>query len=480
MNLAAPARRLWAHGSRWRWLVLGALGLAIAACGAVLGPLHNGAFAVPSGLAHVAVAPRPLGDQGAASAIDGAAAGDAGRQPALNAAHGPEGRLIAAYAAVGAGDGRRALEIAASLVTDHPEFALAQLLYGDLLATRAGMPSAFGIDQRGITTPAEDRRLALVDEAQRRLEALRERPPPGRVPAEFALLPSSVTHAIAVDASRSRLYLFKNGPDGLRLERDFYVSVGKQGIAKAVEGDKRTPLGVYWITAALPQSRLDERFGSGALRFNYPNAWDRIQGRTGTGLYLHGVPPSVLNHAPWATDGCVAMANDDIEQLLKTLVVGATPVLIAKQLDWVHPAETQHMAADFRSAFAAWDEARRRSDSVALERWYGRDVPVPSETLKDMAERTELSFIAWRGDASPLMVVTARGAGGISYRQYWMRADGEWRIAFDGAVANGDAMPLRAAVASRGAEGRAGAKSRHRALVDAKKRSNQDSGARRA
>jgi L,D-transpeptidase YnhG len=446
VNWLDPALRirLSAHARPWRWAGLGTLAL-VAACSAVLVPLQGSTPLPQPGAAQAAVARwAPPGIAPATIADDG----DLLRS--ITQADGPEARLIAAYVALGAGDGRRAFDLVAALVRDRPEFALAQLLYGDLLATRAGVPSSFGLDGKATATAADERRLALHDEALRRLTALRERPPAGKLPAEFALLPSSVQYAVAVDTSRSRLYLFKNGRAGLALERDVYVSIGKLGIAKLVEGDKRTPLGVYWITAALPQAQLDERFGSAALRFNYPNAWDRLQGRTGTGLYLHGVPPNVLTHVPRATDGCVAMANEDVGRLLKTLDLDTTPIVIARELNWVAPAEAQQTAAEFRPAYLAWDNARRSGDAKDLALWYDDNVAVPAETAQDNRERGDVSFVAWYGDDTPVMVVTNRRAGDgpvAAFRQYWVQRNGQWRIRFDGPVSTSEAGPARPAPA---------------------------------
>jgi len=443
-RLEAPRLRLPARARPWRWAGLGTLAL-VAACSAVLVPLQGSTPLPQPGAAQAAAVARwvPPAASPTTSTTD---AGDLLRSIAQ--ADGPEGRLIAAYVALGSGDGRTAFALVAALVRDHPEFALAQLLYGDLLATRAGVPSSFGLDGKAAATDADERRLALHDEAVRRLAALRERPPAGKVPAEFALLPPSIQHAVAVDTSRSRLYLFKNGPAGLVLERDVYVSIGKLGIAKLVEGDKRTPLGVYWITAALPQARLDERFGSAALRFNYPNAWDRLQGRTGTGLYLHGVPSNVLTHVPRATDGCVAMANEDVGRLLKTLDVDTTPVVIARELNWVARADAQQTAAEFRPAYLAWDNARRSGDARDLALWYDDNVPVPAETAQDNRERGDVSFVAWYGDDTPVMIVTNRRAAEgqvAAFRQYWVQRNGQWRIKFDGPVSTSEAAPTRAA-----------------------------------
>ena len=131
-----------------------------------------------------------------------------------------------------------------------------------------------------------------------RLHALQERPPANQVPAEFIVLPKAIHHAIAVDTTRSRLYLFENGPQGVRLVSDHYVSVGKQGVDKSVEGDQRTPLGVYFVSDRVGQGSLGEAFGAGAMQLNYPNLFDKLHGRTGSGIYVHGVPFNTYSRPP--------------------------------------------------------------------------------------------------------------------------------------------------------------------------------------
>ena len=66
----------------------------------------------------------------------------------------------------------------------------------------------------------------LREESMRRVTALRDRPAMGTIPSQFLTLSQKSRHAIAVDASRSRLYLFENSPAGLTLVADYYISVG--------------------------------------------------------------------------------------------------------------------------------------------------------------------------------------------------------------------------------------------------------------
>lgn len=374
----------------------------------------------------------------------------------------PEGRLLRAYHAMQEGRSQQALQWVSELVRDHPEFSLAQMLYGDLLAARVGQPKAFGVLPQASTHPA-DRRLALREEARRRWSAMLGSPPPGHVPVEFVQVAADVRHAVAIDASRSRLYLFENGPHGLALKKDIYISVGKQGVGKRTEGDQRTPLGVYWITATYKGPMRDPRLGQAALGINYPNAWDRQLGRTGSGLFLHGVPPELLAHVPQATDGCVAMANDEATALLATLDPDTTPVLIAWELTWIDPGTLPSTHAGFLKAYQAWERARQSGDDGAARAWYDGRTPVYA--LPRISSASSPSIIAWQGDGAPMMVVNAahptidEGQPGL-WRQYWVQQDGQWRIFFDNVVTiRGNRQPLegmRSAGQSRKSRERSG------------------------
>ena len=218
-----------------------------------------------------------------------------------------ESRLLEIYKLIAAGQSRQALPLAQKLVEDIPTFHLAQLVYADLLSARLGKIGAMGAVPTELASQAPNKLEQLRTEAQRRQQASLQKPPAGLVPAQFIQLPASTRHAIAVDASRSRLYLFENGPKGLQLVADHYASVGRLGIEKSVEGDQRTPLGVYYITSRLEGRQLTDFYGSGALLLNYPNEYDRRQGRTGSGIWLHGVPSDSYARSPNSTDGCVAL-----------------------------------------------------------------------------------------------------------------------------------------------------------------------------
>jgi L,D-transpeptidase YnhG len=364
-----------------------------------------------------------------------------------------EARLIEIYKLIGQAQARPALAKAQALVRDHPNFQLAQLVYGDLLTAQQGPVRAFG------DVPADFQRgnaqalAELREESQLRLRALRERPPAGAVPAQFLQLSAKNRHAIAIDASRARLYLFENGPQGVKLVADYYISIGKSGIEKAVEGDARTPLGVYYITSNLDPKSLKDFYGAGALPINYPNPYDARRGRTGSGIWLHGTPPNQFSRSPKASDGCVVLANPDLLRIVRTVEVRTTPVVIASSLRWVQPTAVQPETRRFADVLQAWRTAKATGDVERLLSFYTSDFTVNGKSLAALTpllqvemsrvkgrpiELKDVSFLRWT-DSADTMVVTfgevANGARtGPVKRQYWVRQGPDWKIFFEGVI----------------------------------------------
>ncbi|MDP9968015.1 murein L,D-transpeptidase YafK [Variovorax paradoxus] len=368
---------------------------------------------------------------------------------ALQQASSAEARLIAVYELFGRGQPRPALAKARDLVRDYPNFQLAQLVYADLLATQVPPAHAFS-DATGIARLRSDPAMAdLREESRRRLQALRDRPPAGTVPSQFLALSTRSRYAIAVDASRSRLYLLENSDKGLQLVADYYVSVGKSGIGKATEGDARTPLGVYYVTSSLDPKSLRDFYGAGALPINYPNPYDVRRGKTGSGIWLHGTPPQQFSRAPLASDGCVVMANPDLKQLLRKVQIGATPVVTAPSLQWIPRPQAEKEAQTFTSAISAWKDARANGNEAQLKKFYLPDFQRSNSSKKNTdgfsvlhdeveyaqgkrVQFKDMSFLHWR-DGDDTMVATFGEVfegekSGRTRRQYWLRQGSEWKL----------------------------------------------------
>ena len=364
-----------------------------------------------------------------------------------------ETRLVEALKLISAGHMQAAQEKVEKIVQDYPNFQLAQLVRGDLLVARMRPVNALGDVPPDLAAANGSALGGLRDESKKRLNALTERPRAGTIPSQFLEISKTTRHAIAVDASRSRLYVFENRPSGLTLVADYYTSVGKAGVSKSSQGDQRTPLGVYYITSHLEAKSLKEFYGSGALPINYPNVLDTRRGKTGGGIWLHGTPPSQFSRAPLATDGCLVMANPDLLRVIQTVEVGSTPVVIAPQLEWVDPRVIKIASKPFEDTLIAWRNAKADGDLNRLLSFYTADFNSYGKSLDQWTsvlkseisqmrghsiELKDASYLRWT-DSADTMVVTfgevERGKRtGWTKRQYWTQQGGNWKIFFEGTM----------------------------------------------
>lgn len=375
----------------------------------------------------------------------------------LPAGH-PEKRLIEIYAHIEQGEFTAALRQAQALVKDHPNFQLAHLIHGDLLRLR------YQPDSLPANASASGQMAALRSESHMRLDALRNRPAPGAVPKQLLAVSAQSRHVIAIDASRGRLYWFENqtvnGTENLpslKLISDFFISVGKSGIRKQLEGDGRTPLGIYHVTSIKDRKGLPEFYGAGALPLNYPNAIDVHKGRTGSGIWLHGTPPNQFVRAPLASDGCVVLANPDMQRLLDQVPALSTPVIIADRLEWVHQSDLTRRRKSIQDLLVNWQTDRSVLSSHELNTKYAVR-PTGLQKIKDSSLDWTVNESARLGIAQislleteepePGLVATfEETASGISTgvvrRQYWLQQDAQWRLVQDTVMAGTPSSALK-------------------------------------
>ncbi|MBX9868948.1 MAG: L,D-transpeptidase family protein, partial [Burkholderiaceae bacterium] len=219
----------------------------------------------------------------------------------------PDAMLIDIYQNLRANNLKQAQQLADELVEAYPQFQLGQLIRGDLLLMHTAKVSSFGAAQN----ISPERLKDFKEEAIVRIRAIRDKPNPNLVPRNILQMRKDQKQIIVVDAKRSRLFLYEHQNGELKLVTDYYVSQGKFGIDKYKEGDQKTPIGVYYITSHLPGVKLPDFYGPGALPINYPNEWDKVNGRSGSGIWLHGVPSDNFSRPPLASDGCIVLTNQD-------------------------------------------------------------------------------------------------------------------------------------------------------------------------
>lgn len=344
-----------------------------------------------------------------------------------------------------------ALRQAEKLTQEYPNFRLAQLIKGDLLLARRGPIQNFGNANRAAAEQIAD----LREEAIVRLQAQRSKPADNMVPRYLLQMRADQKYAVVIDAQKSRLYLYRNEQGVPRFVTDFYVTQGKLGADKFREGDKKTPLGVYHVTANLPRQRLTDFYGAGAFPINYPNEWDRRNGRNGSGIWLHGTPSDTYARPPKASDGCVVLSNQDLLTISKYLQVGLTPVIISNGIEWASLDDWQQDRSSLQQQIEAWRSDWESLDVNRYLRHYsrnfsggGQNIAQWSEHKRNVARSKQwikvgtdnLSMFRNPG-ADEVVVVSfeqnyrSNNLNNImKKRQYWQKENGQWRIIYEGAA----------------------------------------------
>ncbi|MCP5151661.1 MAG: L,D-transpeptidase [Ectothiorhodospiraceae bacterium] len=289
--------------------------------------------------------------------------------PAISTGPDDEALLVEALEQVRRGDLDRALRDIETLVARNPKFRLAQLVYGDLLLAKTRPIGGFGAQLADRPGALAD----LRDEARVRWRNRLRSLDPDWLPAPLLRMSASQRRALVIDVSESRLYVFLNTASGPRLERSVYVSTGKNGAHKVREGDQRTPLGVYFLTGRIAPASLPDFYGAGAFPVNYPNEWDVRQGRTGYGIWLHGVPADTYSRPPRASDGCMALPNEDMSALWTSLDADNTPVIIAERITWLPRAEVEARALALEAAIDGWRRSWESRADGEYARFYASD-----------------------------------------------------------------------------------------------------------
>ena len=129
---------------------------------------------------------------------------------------------------------------------------------------------------------------------------------------------------IVVDTSSHRLSLCAAGS----AVHEYAVALGRGGVGKAREGDRKTPIGSYALAAPRASAKFHQFIAVG-----YPTRAQRAQGLTGGDIGIHG--PSrkyawlgrLRNHVDW-TDGCIAVATDGAIDEIAAWMVRARPARV--------------------------------------------------------------------------------------------------------------------------------------------------------
>jgi len=344
-----------------------------------------------------------------------------------------------------------ALKRIEKLVNENPKFKLAQLIYADLLIAKSQPLTNFG--ERANVNEASLNELR--SEAKQRWSHYTSPPNKKLIPASIIKLSDEVKHVVIVDLDHSRLYVFKNENGTPKLVKDYYATIGKKGAGKNVEGDNKTPIGVYNVTRYIADSKLPDLYGTGAFPIDYPNNWDRRLGKTGHGIWLHGTPTDTYSRPPLSSEGCVALSNDDFTNLRSFINVQKTPVVITREIEWLSherwfAQQQQHArllddwvkgweSLDSNRYLSNYSKEKFRSGNKNYQWWSAHKTKVNAQKTFINVQLNDVSIFRYPGVENMLEFSFQQNYRSSNFnkvsdkRLYWQRdEEQQWRIIYEG------------------------------------------------
>ncbi|MEY4148707.1 MAG: hypothetical protein RLZZ482_263 [Pseudomonadota bacterium] len=365
----------------------------------------------------------------------------------------PEKMLVKSLVEISEGKVDVALKTIDALIKQTPNFKLAYLIQGDLLLAHAKQINGIGDETKGEKKEEVEN---LKNEAKVRIERYLNNLNLQNEPKIFAQLNDKDKYLFYVDAGSSRLYLYENIDGKLSYKDDFYVSIGKNGFGKQYEGDKKTPVGVYFTGKKIRES-LSDFYGEAAYPLSYPNEIDIKNKRNGSGIWLHGTPKTTYNRAPLASDGCIVLSNPDLIKLSSVLDNNKIPIIISFQSLKDLESSNKNLAErklSLINAIERWREKWEDQDTESYLKFYSKNFFSQKDNYDSWAERkriiqaqkqkvfvglSEISFFDYPNTENEMVLVdfiqdykSPTINNKMNKRQYWINENNEWRIMYEG------------------------------------------------
>jgi len=275
------------------------------------------------------------------------------------------------------------------------------------------------------------------------------------LPEGVLRLPETERYVFWAELEHGRLNLLERQSNGgLTVIKIIPMSIGINGFGKELEGDKRTPVGVYYFTSYLTEEQLIDFYGKGAYPLNYPNAFDRLQQRTGFGIWLHGLPRNTPQRPLLDSDGCVVIDNASLQALTGFIDTGRTPIILSNnQLKWIPKSEAEARSRELEQTFEQWRRAWSAIDNDLYLSFYAEDFSDFNQDLTEWSTYkrrvnnskssisvtvSDLSFFVdpQRPDVVSVRFFQRYRSSNYNWdgwkEQLWREADNQWQIIYEG------------------------------------------------
>lgn len=190
------------------------------------------------------------------------------------------------------------------------------------------------------------------------------------LPSNILMMDEKFTHhVILVEKSTHKVHLYENFQSTPKLVKTFSTATGKFKGNKFINGDHKTPEGIYTIYEFLSKEELLRRhgkyaeiYGSGAFPMDYPNFIDKRLGKTGGGIWLHSTDDDNRISKGLDSRGCVVVQNADLKEIAQYIELDRTPIIVVQDIFYLSKNTWERNRKDINDAVKKWADAWQNKD----------------------------------------------------------------------------------------------------------------------
>lgn len=189
-------------------------------------------------------------------------------------------------------------------------------------------PSSFSIPVPQTTVPGLERLEKLKKAEPRQIKITPFATSP--VISREAFLEKTIQYTLLVNKRTKKLFVAEEIGDAYSIVEEFPISIGIVPGDKKFEGDEKTPEGAYTLIDLKIDEELPDKYGPYAAVLNYPNKKDIEEGKTGSGIWIHGTGTNQLTPD---TQGCVELSDKHLIQLFSFISKGTKIIIVPDNID---------------------------------------------------------------------------------------------------------------------------------------------------
>lgn len=169
-------------------------------------------------------------------------------------------------------------------------------------------------------------------------------------------------HVLIVEKNTHSLFLYKYDETEIpKLVKKFKVATGKKIGDKEIQGDKKTPEGIYSFVRFHSAQDLINKYGEtgliygvGAFTMNYPNEMDRRERKTGGGIWLHSTDDDKRVNKGLDSRGCVVATEANLKEISEYIELGKTTAVIVQDLNFLSSSTWKKKKKNIMSLLNTW------------------------------------------------------------------------------------------------------------------------------